>query len=181
MSAAAEYWRGDNSAIRGDRRGSGSGSCGATGCGMRVVGMTVGVGLGVGTVVGGEFCRVCRRCIRGALRRMCLAVGFVDMSPVVGTVGSPFEGHGSEVTSAWSSCAGLFVVAMLRMRWMILVRMRRLCARGSGEIERSSSLKTSSVCCRWDNVGRRQCVGYNSYVPDILIARVSGTKKWQHR
>ena len=71
--------------------------------------------------------------------------------------------------------AGLFVAAMLRMRWTIVARMRRLCARGSGEIERSSSLKTSSVCCRWDNVGRRQCVGYNSYVPDILIARVSGT------
>ena len=139
------------------------------------VGAGLGVGSGVGAVVGGKFWRVCRWCIRGAMRRMCLAVGFVELSPFVGTVGSPFEGHGSVVMSAWSSCVGLFVVAMLRMRWMIVVRMHRLCARGSGEIERSSSLKTSSVCCRWDNVGRRQCVGYNSYVPDILIARVSGT------
>ena len=145
------------------------------------LGVGVGVGAGVGALVGGVLWRVCRWCIRGALHRMCFAVGFVDVSPFVGTIGTPYEGHGSEVTSAWSSCVGLFVVAMLRMRWMILVRMRRLCARGSGEIERSSSLKTSSVCCRWDNVGRRQCVGYNSYVPDILIARVSGTKKWQHR
>jgi hypothetical protein len=95
------------------------------------------VGVDVGALVGGVLWRVCRWCIRGALRRMCFAVGFVDVSPFVGTVGSPFEGHGSEVTLAWSSCVGLFVVAMLRMRWMILVRMRCLCARGSGEIERS--------------------------------------------
>ena len=184
MSAAAEYWRGDNKAIRADRRGSGGWSCGGRGCNVRVVGMAVGAGLGVGSgvgsgvgvVVGGELWRVCRWCIRGALRRMCLAVGFVDVSPFESADGGPpFAGHGSEVTSPVGSLVGLFVAAMLRMRWTMVVRMRRLCARGSGEIERSSSLKTSPVCCMCVNVGSMQCVGYNSYVPDIRIARVSGT------
>ena len=138
----------------------------------------MGGGVGIaGVSNGGRFARVCRRCTRGAVRRMCLAVGLVNEHSPFGAANScaPFEGHGSDVMSSMGSLVGLFVAAMLRMRWTIVVRKRRLCAHGSGEIERSSSLNTLPVCCMCVNVGSMQCVGYNSYIPDTRIACVLGT------
>jgi hypothetical protein len=79
-SAAAEYWRGDSNTIRGERRISGCANAGWIVGGSCAGGRSGGgcVGVVVGAAVGGLFVRVCCRCTRGAVRRMCFAVGLVD-------------------------------------------------------------------------------------------------------
>jgi hypothetical protein len=64
---------------------------------------------------------------------------------------------------------------------LIFVRIRRLLARGSGAMHWISSLTMMHVCSCGETVGMLQCDGYNSKVAVMRMARVSGTKKLQHR
>ncbi len=89
---------------------------------------------------------------------------------------APFEECGS-AGQGRSALAlyGLVVVAIAVIVLMIFVSIRRLLARGSGAMHRSSSLKTMFVCSFGETVGRLQCVGYSSKVAVMRMARVSGT------
>lgn len=87
-------------------------------------------------------------------------------------------GQGRSVLTLGRSASALYnlvVVAILVIVCVIFVRIRRLLARGSGAMHRSSSLKTMFVCSFGETVGRLQCVGYSSKVAMMRIARVSGT------
>ena len=79
-SAAAEYWRGDRSASCGDLQRSDCGGTGGSGVVDCAVGGAIGaiMGANLGGVAGGLFVCVRLRCTRGAVHRMCLAVGLVD-------------------------------------------------------------------------------------------------------
>ena len=47
-------------------------------------------------------------------------------------------------------------------------------ARGRFEMARRNSVNTVVVCCSGVSVGRLQCVGYNSNVPEIRYPFVAG-------
>ncbi len=99
--AALEYKRGTWSAIRGDLRGAAD-SCvlvGSSVGGGASVGAGCAVGIVMGSLIGGMLFRVCRWCIRGAVRVIWGAVGFDDVGACCAPFVSdslPFDvGHGS--------------------------------------------------------------------------------------
>ncbi len=98
----------------------------------------------------------------------------MGLEDVCGAV-SPFEGRQGMV-AGWY--VGLVVGAPcvnFRMACMIVVKRRLRMARGRCSMHRTNSCATCWVCSVGDSVGSWQCTGYNSKVPEIRIARDSGT------
>ncbi len=103
----------------------------------------------------------------------CIVDAFMGVAPF--ELGSPFEvsvnGQGRLSVTPRGVCGCDASVVMV---CIILVSSRRRMGVGSGWMHRMSSWNTAWVCCCSDMVGRAQCVGYNSNVPEIHSNLVSG-------
>jgi hypothetical protein len=112
--------------------------------------------------------------MHGAVCVMCGAVGLADNFSAFCV--APFEGcHGRSSCSLFGG--GVPVTVNLRITLMVLVKRRFRVACGRYIMQRTNLLATCCVCSVGESVGSWQWTGYNSNVPEMCMALVSGMKK----